>query len=319
MDHVKSNSEEVLNKVKSTISSLNGTLSVRKLKIYDTVTKPIKEFKEEDMMPITVNHMFKAMLYNSNRLKYPIHILKYFLEENPLDLILTKTELDINTYGEKEMRVDFVATIKDLFVNIEMNRKNTLGRNAHYLFRLCSKKVTQGSGYEYLKGLQINLNDFEPPHDKTMDVFITENRMDDMLIPQIFVNIYIPNLKKLYYNKGIEGLTRFERSILVMVVTKKSEALELAEGDEVMTDYVKEAQEVLFFDEDLREAYDHEAENLRAERELGFEEGREEGIVTGVEQRNAEIAKEMKKQGYSLEKICSIIKVPMDKLSSWLL
>ncbi len=190
---IESNSEEVLNAVKSTVSSLNGTLSVRKLKISNRVTKPIKEFTREDMMPITINHMFKAMFYNSNRLKYPVHILKYFLEENPLDLILTKTELDINTYKEKEMRVDFVAKVKDLFVNIEVNRKNTLGRNAHYLSRLCSKKVTQGSGYEYLKGLQINLNDFEPSHEKTMDIFITENRMDDVLIPQIFVNIYIPN------------------------------------------------------------------------------------------------------------------------------
>ncbi len=100
-----------------------------------------------------------------------------------------------------------------------------------------------------------------------------------------------------------------------MVVTKKSEALELAEGDEIMTDYVKEAQDTIFLDEDLREAYDHEAEELRAERELGFEEGHEKG----VEQRNAEIAKKMEKQGFSLEKICSIIKVPKDKLSSWLL
>lgn len=50
-----------------------------------------------------------------------------------------------------------------------------------------------------------------------------------------------------------------------------------------------------------------------------FTDMSEEEIIEILEEAKAEIAKEMKKQGYSLEKIRSIIKVPMDKLTSWLL
>ncbi len=39
----------------------------------------------------------------------------------------------------------------------------------------------------------------------------------------------------------------------------------------------------------------------------------------GAENKSIEIAKEMKKQGFSLETISSIIKIPIDKLSAWLL
>jgi len=86
-------------------------------------------------------------------------------------------------------------------------------------------------------------------------------------------------------------------------------------GDEVMEKYIEEVKYAIELDDDLRQAYDHEEEGKRISYEYGKEEGREEG----VEQSNAEIAKEMKKQGFSLEQICSIIKIPMDKLSSWLL
>jgi len=315
MKSIESNSEEILKETKNTISLFNGTLSIRKLKPSKRKMMPLDKLAPEDMIPITFNSMFKAMIYNSNRTKYPIHILKYFLEENIDKLLLTKTEVDLNTYENKEMRVDFVACVKDMCINIEMNRKNTLGRNANYLSRLCSKKVKRGKSYDYLKGLQINLNDFEPPHNKTMDIYKTVNSEDDVLIPQIFVNIYLPNLRKLYYNEGKEKLTRFERSILVMIATKKSEALELAKGDKVMTDYVKEANDAMFLDDDLREAYDHEAESLLAEREIGFDEGHEQG----TKDKSIAIAKEMKKRGYSLEVISDILKEPINKLSSWLL
>jgi len=64
-----------------------------------------------------------------------------------------------------------------------------------------------------------------------------------------------------------------------------------------MTDYVEEANDAIFLDDDLREAYDHEAESLLAEREIGFDEGHEKGRKEG----KIEIATNLLKNGCTVE------------------
>ncbi len=72
-----------------------------------------------------------------------------------------------------------------------------------------------------------------------------------------------------------------------------------------MEEYIKDAKNAMTKDKNLRRVYDYEVELAKVAEENGREE------------EKVEIAKEMKKQGFSLETICSIIKVPMDTLSSW--
>ncbi len=100
-----------------------------------------------------------------------------------------------------------------------------------------------------------------------------------------------------------------------MTSESKNEAEKLARGDKIMEEYIDEAKHAIELDDDLRQAYDHEDERKRS----SYEYGREDGIEVGREEGKLDVAKEMKKQGFSLEQICSIIKIPMDKLSSWLL
>jgi len=308
---IKNTTNEVLKNLEKIFSNLDNSLFYMNLKPYNLETKSKKFLEDDDMIPITWNSMFKVMIYNDSRLKYSKYFLEDILPERYRDFTLYKSETNKNTYENKNMTVDFVGIKDDLCINLEMNMSNTLERNANYLSRLCSSKVKSGGKYTYLKGIQININGFKPPHNKTIDLYYTRDRVGNVYLPQIFVNIYLQNLWELYYNVGVGGLSKVERMILVMTSESKKEAERIAKGDKIMEEYIEEAKHAIELDDDLRQAYDHEEEGKRISYEYGKEEGREEGKL--------EIAKEMRKQGFSLEQICSIIKMPIDKLSSWLL
>ncbi len=104
------------------------------------------------------------------------------------------------------------------------------------------------------------------------------------------------------YN-GEEELTEVERVLLVMIDIDKSSAFELAKGDDILEEYVNEADNVKNTDESLREAYDHEAEMIASAKEDGYEEG----IQDGKKETEIEMVKKMIKVGASTEfiKQCS--------------
>jgi len=183
--------------------------------------------------------MFKTMIYNEKRKKYSKYLLSYILPKGYMNFTLEKSKTDKEAFDDKDMIVDFAASSKDLMINIEMNGKNTLERNVNYLYRLYSKEIKKGKNYVYMKGLQVNINQFNPPHNKIMSLHYMRDRVGDVYIPQIFVNIYAQNLWQMYYNVGVEDLSEFERWLLIMTSRSKSEAEKIARGDEKMTEYIR--------------------------------------------------------------------------------
>ena len=70
----------------------------------------------------------------------------------------------------------------------------------------------------------------------------------------VFIQIYVPNLRKKWYNEGEKSLSEREKYILVLVDIDLYKLKSF--GDEkVMNEYLKEAEEVSF-EGDFGEAYD---------------------------------------------------------------
>ncbi len=307
---IEDNTEETLGDARVLLSNLDDILVHKYLKPSPLNIKKRKELQEDDMIPVSANSMFKTMIYNGNRIRYSKETLKYILPRKYRNFTLLKSEIDKNTYEDKEMIVDFAAISKDLIINIEMNGKNTLERNANYLYELCSKEIKKGSKYEYMKGLQVNLNQFNPPHNKIMSLHYMRDRVGDVYLPQIFVNIYLQNLWEMYYNVSVEELSEFERWILVMTSRSKKEAEKLAGGDELMKEYIKDAKDAMTNDKSLREAYDREVELY----EIALEEGAENGREEGAEKKCIEIATNLLKSGMTVEFIHENTKLPIDEI-----
>ena len=108
----------------------------------------------------------------------------------------------------------------------------------------------------------------------------------------IFVQIYVPNLRKKWYTKGMKSLSEEEKYILALVEMDLDKLNDLG-GENIMDEYVKEAEEVSF-EGGVGEAYDKEW----ALRDQGYRDG--------IKERNIEIAKNMLSKSMKIELISEI-------------
>jgi len=277
----------------------------------DKVTKEyaieITRLKQGEKISLLSDTMLKTMFQNDNRLKYSCKFLSYFLDisfESLMENIkLSKNELDKNNDLDKGERCDYVANINDTSINIEVNNNSgveVMERNMEYAHRLYAKKIKRGinKNYRYTQVIQFNLNNFAfVGNDKIVDIYTVQNnegiRLNNKLI---FVQIYVPNLRKKWYNYGIESLKEEEKYLLALVEKDLSKLKELGD-DIIMKEYIEEAEEVSY-DEKVGESYDKEW----ALKDEGRRESREE-IAISMIKRNMDITLISEITGFSEEEI----------------
>ena len=284
------------------------------------VLKLSRNIKKGQKISILSDTMLKAMFQNENRIKYSAKFLSYFIDveyENILNNIcLAKNELDKNNENDKGERCDYVALLSDTSLNIEVNNNSSLEvleRNMEYAHRLYSKKIRRGEeNYQYTQVIQFNLNNFAfKGNDKIVDIYTVTNDDNIGLSNKlIFVQIYVPNLRKKWYTKGMKSLSEEEKYILALVEMDLDKLNDLG-GENIMDEYVKEAEEVSF-EGGVGEAYDKEwalrdqgyRDGLSQGKAEGFSqgkvEGKAEGISEGKNERNIEIAKNMLNEGIDI-------------------
>ena len=284
------------------------------------VLKLSRNIKKGQKISILSDTMLKAMFQNENRIKYSAKFLSYFIDVEYEDILnnicLAKNELDKNVENDKGERCDYVALLSDTSLNIEVNNNSSLEvleRNMEYAHRLYSKKIKRGEeNYQYTQVIQFNLNNFAfKGNDKIVDIYTVTNDDNIGLSNKlIFVQIYVPNLRKKWYTKGMKSLSEEEKYILALVEMDLDKLNDLG-GENIMDEYVKEAEEVSF-EGGVGEAYDKEwalrdqgyRDGLSQGKAEGFSqgkvEGKAEGISEGKNERNIEIAKNMLNEGIDI-------------------
>jgi len=270
----------------------------------------LDRIKEGEKVSLFSDVMFKTMFQNENRLKYSCKFLSYFLdvsyEELLTNLKLAKNEIDKKKENDKGERCDYVALVNGSYINIEVNNNSslwTMERNIEYLMRLYSRKVKRNTEYEYTQSISINLNNFSiKGNNKIIDIYTLKNDEGILLTDKlIIIQIYVPNLRKKWYNEGIKSLNELERYILTLVERRIDEAKKLGIGDEIMEEYVDESIEVSD-DMNFGESYDKEWA-LK-------DEGRREGIY----EERLEIAKNMLVKGMNVLLISELTGLSTDEI-----
>ena len=249
-----------------------------------------KEIRRGEKISILSDTMFSCMFQNENRIKYSAKFLSYFVdisyEELLKNLKLSKNLVSKEKEYDKGNRCDYVARIGKTTLGIEVNNNynaEIMERNLEYAYRQYSEKIVRGgikekngkTIYEYSQTIQFNINNFAfKGNEKIIDIYGIQNdeglRLNNKMI---FVQIYVPNLMKKCYTKGIESLDEKEKYIYALVEQDISKLEKV--GDIVMEEYVKEAEEVCF-DTGFGEAYDKEW----ALRDQEYKNGIEEGTVS---------------------------------------
>ena len=271
------------------------------------VLKLSRNIKKGQKISILSDTMLKAMFQNENRIKYSAKFLSYFIDVEYEDILnnicLAKNELAKNNENDKGERCDYVALLSDTSLNIEVNNNSSLEvleRNMEYAHRLYSKKIKRGEeNYQYTQVIQFNLNNFAfKGNDKIVDIYTVTNDDNIGLSNKlIFVQIYVPNLRKKWYTKGMKSLREEEKYILALVEMDLDKLDDLG-GENIMDEYVKEAEEVSF-EGGVGEAYDKEW----ALRDQGYRDGLSQGKAEGFSQGKAEGREEGKAEGFSQGKV----------------
>ena len=272
------------------------------------VLKLSRNIKKGQKISILSDTMLKAMFQNENRIKYSAKFLSYFIDVEYEDILnnicLAKNELDKNNENDKGERCDYVALLSDTSLNIEVNNNSSLEvleRNMEYAHRLYSKKIRRGEeNYQYTQVIQFNLNNFAfKGNDKIVDIYTVTNDDNIGLSNKlIFVQIYVPNLRKKWYTKGMKSLSEEEKYILALVEMDLDKLNDLG-GENIMDEYVKEAEEVSF-EGGVGEAYDKEWA-LRDE---------------GKRESKKEIAKNMLSKAMEVELISEITGLSIEEIKN---
>lgn len=200
--------------------------------------------------------------------------------------------------------MDLVGTLGNVKVNVEMNKTNTLLRNINYFKEITKEEILSGTEIKAFDTLavQINLTDLCFKSDKTVNYFWYRDESGRGIDNKVLVNISIPLIRKKVYTEGIESLDDLERYVGMMSMEKVKKAKELAKGDELRMEYIKDAKRVEkstnFYDD-----FDYEATLISNYIQDGMAIGKEEGLKKGrIEERQRAIAK-MTEIGLPIEKI----------------
>ena len=133
--------------------------------------KKSTELKEDDIIPIVSDVMFKTMLGNESKKKYVSYFLSLVLEKDYKEIydniIFLKNELDKNKYNDTKKTVDLIVKIDGVIYNIEMNnnyQKTYIERNIEYITELYKSSRKIGEGYKYEYTYQINIFLFHNHH-----------------------------------------------------------------------------------------------------------------------------------------------------------
>ena len=287
--------------------------------------KKSTELKEDDIIPIVSDVMFKTMLGNESKKKYVSYFLSLILEKDYKkiydNILFLKNELDKNKYNDTRKTVDLIVKIDGVIYNIEMNnnyQKTYIERNIEYITELYKSSRKMGEGYKYEYTYQININNFTfKDREKTSEVFMIRNEEKEVLTDKIkIMHLYLPKIKEKYYNK--EKLSELEKLMLVFNLTNKNELNDIIGENKIMEEYKKEALDASHSEEVIG-LYDKELEDeflKRATYQEGIEKGIEQGIEQGENKKSIEIAKIMLDKNMDISLISEITKLSKEEIEN---
>ena len=269
-------------------------------------------------IPIVSDTMFHTMLNNQSRKKYVSYLISLILNKPYLDIFnsisFVNEKLDNNNFYSSKKCVDLVVEIDGEIINIEMNNNNysreVLERNLSYSFDLYKSKMKSGFGYDYSKVIQININNFSfEGNDNVIEKFMfTREDGKYFLTDKIVIfNIYLPKIKEKYYNNDEVNLLE---TLLLVFNENSDEIHELALGDEIMEDYIKDASDASY-DNEIIGLYDKELHDKMIYN-TGIRNAREEGI----NQRNIEISKNLLKNNVPVELISDCTGLTIEEIEN---
>ena len=237
----------------------------------------LEKLREGLKIPIISDSMFHTLFQREECIQFPCKLLSYIVDLSYEELLscltFSKTETGKEARGDYEYRSDLVVNIKGTKVIVEMNNNDNphiRERNISYIMRTREDREEKD---EYHQTILVNLNNYcyEKDDKVRRDIALFDQDGNLYTNTLVIVDIYLPNIKKKCYTKGIKALSEMERFLLIGIEQDIKSADQYIGEDIVMEEFMKESER-RSYDDSLRESYNKE----EALKEQAFREGREE-------------------------------------------
>ena len=261
--------------------------------------------RKGEVVPATYDCVYKAIMKNCPK----------YRADTTSKLTSVSKELILNTYKEmntvyvidnvleKGKVSDVLFETKGYVFNFEFNNRKWDGvieRNDAYLGKVKNDLIRRTKSYASLpKVIQININNFYCFLSKENLLEFKSRDKYGIIESDKWGKIYV-NLKLIRekYKRGLE-LSKLEKELVILTLTKVDEIDKLAEGDEELMEVAKELKR-LTNDAYTIGLYDEEEERRRIEnsikitaKEQGLKQGIKQGFEQGAKEREKSIAKNL--------------------------
>ena len=257
--------------------------------------------RKGEVVPATYDCVYKAIMRNCPK----------YRADTTSNLTSVSKELILNTYKEmntvyvidnvleKGKVSDVLFETKGYVFNFEFNNRKWDGlieRNDAYLGKVKNDLIRKTKNYASLpKVIQININNFYCFLSKENLLEFKSRDKYGIIESDKWGKIYV-NLKLIRekYDRGL-NLSKLEKELVILTLTKVDEIDKLAEGDEELMEVAKELKR-LTNDAYTIGLYDEEEERRRIENSIKItakEQGLKQGFEQGAKEREKSIAKNL--------------------------
>ena len=284
----------------------------------------LKEVDEAlEMIPLTFDVVLKAVFVRNLDLlkRFIIDVLNLDIDPDKAKIRLSNNELPKENTSEYQKRVDILVIINNfLHVDIEANRgdfRKVKNRNQIYLDKLHTMILETGDNIKKLNDIfvyQLNLN-------KSLDDSVQDIKEDEIyLYSKATQEKYLDNkvtyiksldyFRKDYYTNGM-SLTDGDiwlASLTAKTFTELNEMLSRILNDKDRSRLVREAIRMSKSNFVLSEWESEKMEELVREesRRIDHDDGFNEGIEQGIEQKTIDVIKSMLSNNLDLEIISNV-------------
>ena len=305
--------------------------------VYGTPFKVIQnniKINKDFQIPLIEDRAFKYIckVYPKVIIKYLSHLCRFNnnLIESAYFMDTTMPDLRFN---DKKMIVDLLVNIQqDEYINIEANTSKGKGiqiKNINYMFRFILSKQKMSKKLKSIKLTQVNFDLYsEEFMGGINNVFLTKNKLNNKLLPEIPVVIHI-GLDKVYDNPYNEIISDWDMRFLKILTSRSIRYTEelagnyedLKEVARLMREYSEDTSNLIYYDKEAMEESMRKTD-LKYAKEEGISEGEKKGKIKGEIKgerkgklkRSIEIAKDMLKDGVNIEMISKYSKLPKEEI-----
>ena len=278
-------------------------------------------------IPLINDVLFKYLFLNDITRNFFVKVIKHYTGVDLSNLKLIRNEINTGKKN-KDRRLDILLedSTNHIIYNVEMNNSNEkffIRRNNRYI-NLLALAVNKSDTEEEYKIVQINLNNYycnKKRKTRHNHLQIKDEENDVMLENVEYFNIYIPQIIKTCYDnvdkemnmlvcKSFEELKKYAKSKEGKLVMEKVKGILEQDGFMDFFDY-EEDQKILL--RDAKREYEKLGEKIGEKR--GEKIGEKRGEKRGIEKT----ARNMLKDGLSIDLIKKYTGLSTSKIKSFML